>query len=364
MDIERGNLPSASAIDRYDACRGAYLLSRGKPDIKTPEMQAMADAGDRIHAWLEDKDLIDLIPEELEVAQWCDEQRQVLITKVFGDNMTWFFSEQRMWMFDPLTGRQIASGKADDIRIYSHTALITDFKTGRGEQRESPKNRQLRTLAVILNEDPRGRSLEEIYVAIIQPLITSTPLMTKYTAVDLGKARIELQDLLRDIQRPDAPRTAGEWCKFCPAKFNCPEAESMVKKFIQVDVPSKEGKELADLLNIVSGAKAIITAVEARAKQLIRENPNSIPGWGLSKDSEVRSIRDPFGAYKVLNEAGHITREQFLSDCVYTGVGDLQKALVKFAGMTPADAKRTVNSVCSKFITKTPKSGSLEKREQ
>lgn len=231
VDQDRGLLPSASAVERFAACPGSYLFSRGMTDIKTPEMQAMADAGERIHTWLEEPDLIDLVPEELEVAEWCNDQRHELILKLFGANVTPpAIKEDRIWLYE---GRKrIFSGKADDIRIYSTMALILDFKSGRGDQKESPKNRQLRSLAVILKEDQRGQHLEEINVAIVQPLISRTPLITRYTAKDLAKAKEELLDLLADIHKPEAPRTAGEWCKFCPALTMCPESLSLIDEFI------------------------------------------------------------------------------------------------------------------------------------
>lgn len=359
-DIERGDLPSASAIERYDACRGAYLFSRGMTDLKTPDMQAMADAGERIHTWLEEPDLIDLVPEELEVAEWCNDQRHELILKLFGANVTTpAIKEDRIWLYE---GRKrIFSGKADDIRIYSTMALILDFKSGRGDQKESPKNRQLRSLAVILKEDQRGQHLEEINVAIVQPLISRTPLVTRYTAKDLAKAKEELMELLVDINKPDAPRTAGDWCKFCPAKFKCPQAAELLKKFIGVDVQETVGEQLAALLNNTSAAEAIIKAVKARAKLLLKENPASIPGWTMGDPSNVRSISDPFGAYKVLSEAALLTRDQFMADCISVGIGDLEKALAKHNGLKPAKAKETVNSICAPFITTKPKDGSLEK---
>jgi hypothetical protein len=359
-DDSRGDLPSASAIERYDACRGAYLFSRGMADIKTPELQAMADAGERIHVWLEDQDLIDLVPEELEIAEWCDEQRHELRLKVFGpEATTHLIREDRMWLYD---GRKrIFSGKADDIQIFSTTALLIDFKSGRGDQKESPKNRQLRSLAVILKEDHRGQNLEEINVAIIQPLVSKHPLVTRYTAKDLAKAKEELLELLVDINKPDAPRVAGEHCKFCPAKYDCPESQTFLKRFRSVEVETTVGEKLAALLSDAIAAEAIIKAVKARAKMLLKENPASIPGWTISAGANVRSIEDPFGAYKVLSEAALLTRDQFLTDCISVGIGDLEKAIAKYNNLKPAKAKETVNNICAPFITTKAKDGSLEK---
>lgn len=359
-DTERGDLPSASAIERYDACRGAYLLSKGVPDIKTPEMAAMALTGDRIHLWLEYPDMIQLEPDELEIAEACDEQRTELRRKIFGEDATTvLIREDRMWLYE---GRKrIFSGKSDDIHIFSVTGLVLDFKSGRGDQKESPKNRQLRSLAVILKEDKRGQYLEEINVAIIQPLVSKNPLVTKYTATDLAKAKEELLDLLSDIQKPDAPRTAGNWCKFCPAAFKCPEAAMLVRKFAKADVEQLPGEQLAPLLNDASAAEAIIKKLKARARVMLKENPASIPGWMLGAGSNTRSISNPFGAYKLLSEAALLTRDQFLEDCVSVGIGDLEMAIAKHNKIKAANAKEVVNTICAPFIELKPKEGSLEK---
>ena len=364
MSDEREDLPSASAVQRYADCPGSYLLSLGVKQTQTPEMAEYAASGDRIHLWLEAPDFMTLEdPNELEVAEACAEQREALIQRIFGENAKFItkVKEERLWL--TRARKRAFSGKGDDISIYDDTGLIVDFKTGRGDQAESPKNRQLRSLAVLLLLNPAGHKLRRIYVAIIQPLVNRQPLICCYEGDDLVAASKELADLLDEINKPDAPRHAGDCCKFCPAIFKCPEAQAMLAKTIKADSNEQDMAKLAGLLNDAVACEAIIKRIKARAKEILKENPAAIPGWTIGKPGSIRSITDPFAVFKLLSEAVPplITRDQFLTECVSVGIGDLEKALVKCNGLKPKVAKETVNSVCAPFIDVKPKEGSLEK---
>lgn len=118
---------------------------------------------------------------------------------------------------------------------------------------------------------------------------------------------------------------------------------------------------IGSLLDKCKVVEQIIKRVRHEARELLKSNPASIPGWTVGDPANVRSISDPFGAYKVLSEAALLTRDQFMADCISVGIGDLEKALAKHNGLKPAKAKETVNSICAPFITTYPKDGSLEK---
>ncbi len=354
---DRHGLPSASAVQRYKDCAGSLNLCKGVEEFQTAEVKEWAESGDRIHSWLWCSDFIELTdPQELEVAELCATQRAGLVARVFGENSEYakVLKEDRLWLTD---GRKrIFSGKGDDIRMYADTGLIIDFKTGRGDTPESPKNLQLRSLAVLLRA--QGYPLRKIYVAIIQPLVNREPLITCYDEGDLLMAHKELMDILAAIQKPDAPLHAGECCKFCPAKFRCPAAKGALEILATAEVADQSLPQLLDLAKI---CEPIIKAIRSRAKELLKENPDAVPGWILGKAATVRSITDPFKVYELLVHEKLITRDQFLMDCVSVGIGDLEKAVAKANGFKAAVAKDTVNSVCAPFIELKPKEQPLEK---
>lgn len=362
MQDERADLPSASAMPRYAECPGSYLLSKGVTEVQTAEMRAWAESGERIHAWLEDPSFIVLDdPQELEVAELCNDQRERLIEKIFGENRKFItkIREDRLWLME---GRKrVFSGRPDDISIYGDTGLVIDFKTNRGDIEESPKNMQLRALAVLLMK--RGPfQYKKIPVAIIQPLVNREPLITCYEEQDLKRAHEELLSILAAIHQPDAPRKVNPYCKFCPAKFKCPEFKRTVENIVIAgqELNGVSGDDLSKLLTLCHMAEPVIKAVRALAKDRLKENADAVPGWTLSKPGSIRILSDPFAVFKVLSEAALLTRDQFLTDCISVGIGDLEKAVAKFNKLKPAQAKETVNSVCAPFIELKTKEPSLE----
>ena len=338
-------------MPRYAECPGSYLLSKGITEVQTKEMREWAEAGDRIHAWLEDPSFIVLDdPQELEVAELCNEQRERLIEKIFGENAKFItkIREDRLWL---MSGRRrIFSGKPDDISICSDSGLIIDFKTNRGDQAESPKNMQLRALAVLLHKKAFDRPIQRIHVAIVQPLVNREPLITCYEEEDLKRAHEELLSILDTIKKPDAPLKFNSYCKFCPAKFKCPEFKRNVETIVIAgqSLPNGiTGDDLAKLLTLCHMADPVIKAVRALAKDRLKENADAVPGWTLSNPGSIRSLSDPFAVYKVLSDANLLTRDQFLTDCISVGIGDLEKAVAKF--IIGLDKIRLGIVICNSF---------------
>jgi len=367
IDTERLDLPSASSSDRYAACPGSFLLAKGLPPVQTAEMREWAESGNRIHLWLEDPNFIDLTPwpNELEVAVACKEQRDALVKKIFGVAI-WgvtIIKEDRLWL---KRGRSKEfSGKGDFIAKRAETGLIVDYKTGRGEIAESPKNRQLRSLMVLLAISEHGikTGLKRVYVAIIQPLLSREPVMTCYELEHIERSIEELKALIIDINNPDAPRVAGDHCKYCPGMFKCPEAKHLLVEIAAMCGGEPIGLQLAELLNRCHAAKPLIKAMEGRAKEILKVDPTGIPGWTVGKPGSVRAINDPFGAYKALEEAKLVTRDQFLGECVSCPIGALQTTISTHNNLTPKQAEEKVNEVCGPFISTNPKEPSLEKLE-
>lgn len=117
---------------------------------------------------------------------------------------------------------------ADNRRLH-----VVDLKYGKGVEVHAAGNLQLLIYALaawVSLGDAQGPdsgksfAVDEVAATIIQPRIGSIdPDIRVYTA-------IELLDFLYDIQRAavaaldeKAPRHAGEQCRFCPARFTCPE---------------------------------------------------------------------------------------------------------------------------------------------
>jgi hypothetical protein len=192
-------------------------------------------------------------------------------------------------------------------------ALVLDYKTGRGEVASAEGNMQLRALAVLVAlEHP----LEKVTVAIVQPLAGSASVCV-YEADDLRKARIEALAILTAIHQPDAPRRpSAKACRYCKAKAVCPEAIAMAQAAPLA--VSRDGNALvitpermAEFLGQIPAIEAVVEAVRAKAKRMLEEDPQSVPGWMLKPGSVRESVTDPATVFGRFVAAGG-TQEQFM----------------------------------------------------
>lgn len=312
MSDERQGLPSASSAHRYAVCPGSFLLEQ---TVTEPEQtSADANTGNRIHARLAGEQ-IELTDEELSLAIKCNNHEENLARDVFGQNLIRvnLIRERRLWSLDANLEKSW-SGKPDVVYHDKRMALVIDYKTGRGEVEQATGNRQLRTLAVLVDEN--FGPFEKIVVAIIQPL-TNLPSVCTYTAEDLAEARREVYLIMEGVRLPGQPREATpDGCKYCRAKSVCPEAQQVV-----VDVPAlvpRDGwqilmtaDQIADFLMKAAIAEEVIESIRSKAKRMIEEG-HTIPGWKLKPGNVVEKITNPELAFARFRDAGG-TQEQFVA---------------------------------------------------
>lgn len=332
---ERRNLPSASSLHRYAACPGSFLLEQTMPEEPSgPDAQM----GNRIHAALNGETVNPpLTDEEERIAEACRIQEAALVSEVLGDTVDETVRECRMWAYDEDLKRTW-SGKPDAIHILSSHALVIDYKTGRGEVTKATGNLQLRALAVLAHWE-FGVSIAT--VAIIQPLAGPVS-VCRYEYEDIRRAVSEIEELASRIRQPGQPRIpSADACKYCRAKAQCPEALKLAEEMpLQV---TRDGREIimsperiAEFLDRVPAAEAVIEAVRAKAKRMIEADPQAIPGWTLKPGAARETITDPATLFTRFSDAGG-TQEQFLpavsvtksrfKDAVKSATGEKGKAL-------------------------------------
>lgn len=328
MSDERSGLPSASSAHRYAVCPGSFLLEQ---TITEPEKTSEdANTGNRIHARLAGEQ-IELTDDELGLAIKCTNHAENLATAVFGSNLIRvnLIREIRLWSLDENLVK-VWSGKPDVVYHDKRTALVIDYKTGRGEVEKATGNRQLRALAVLVDEN--FGPFEKIVVAIIQPL-AGDPSVCEYTAEDLGRAQREIQSIMASVQKQGQARKATlEGCKYCRAKSVCPEAQEVVEKLPAL--APRDGLEIvmspeqiAAFLEKAPLAEAVIDAVRGKARRML-EAGHAVPGWKLKPGTIRESITKPEVVFGRFVEAGG-TQEQFTAAISITKTG--LKAAVKAA---------------------------------
>ena len=163
----RGGWPSASSMENLSLCPGSFSAQK---DIKEEQMSFDAMAGTRIHSYLEGVQDMVLNVQEQDIADELEMKRETVIAELFpkpGKKPPTVMKEHRLWLSPPAMAAPINfSGMADHILIHGTTALIVDYKTGRGEVTPSSRNLQLLALAVLLKENfPK---LRKVHTAILQ----------------------------------------------------------------------------------------------------------------------------------------------------------------------------------------------------
>lgn len=325
---ERRGATSASAAP-YDAlCPGRHNAQRG---LSEPE-SGDASFGNAIHAALATDDPSSLNGPQLNIYESAVEIREKIISDVFGPDAAKVvrFKEQRYWCM--VQRKWEHSAKPDLICRHGAVGLIIEYKTLPGDVADSPQNLQLRDQVVL---SARSLILSEVFVAIVQPLVSHNPDLCRYDAAAITLAETEMFARVEASNHPDALRKAGEvQCRFCLARHTCPEHRAMVA----LAAPTEPLAALA-AINVTDWTpmqrtafcerKAValkwIDECSKQLKALLEADPAAIPGWALSPGSIKRPVRDVAELHDRFLAAGGTTKH-FLS-CLDLGKGDFEKAV-------------------------------------
>lgn len=325
---ERGGWTSASSAEADWLCPGRHLAQRGLAEESKSED---AESGTRIHSWLEGKSVV-LTADEQETAEACHEIEVELVSRFWpnADNRM-EDREQRMWLHHNDLHH---SGKADVIYHDTEAALVLDYKTGRNEVEESPRNRQLRDLAVLVSVNI---GVKRVHVAVIQPWVTREPEVCTYELDDLIAARNELVGRIVASNNPNSKRIPGETqCKYCRAKAQCPA-------FLAAGLPLSVSEATADNIPLaiaaLPGAKlgaflSLCRLAEETATEEVRrrvEAGQPVDGWTLKPGRETEKITDAQTVFTRAIEAG-VTQEAFVRDCITVGKTALKSAVKAATG--------------------------------
>lgn len=227
---ERGGLASASKMDRYKHCHGSFNAEQRYSQEEESEF-LVRDQGDEVHEVLE-TDSIDKLDDgeikriaagvkKLEKKAIEDFAMNLGLTRKEFDSEVQVIREERFWILDK-DGNQIFSAKPDLVMIHADSALVVDYKTGYLPVTPAIRNMQIRTqcLAVWKNHP----TLRHIRGAVAAYRLTGSLVQVDYELGDLFAAMRELTHILWRTRDPDAERVPGDWCRYCPAKANCPQA--------------------------------------------------------------------------------------------------------------------------------------------
>ena len=151
-----------------------------------------------------------------------------------------------------------------------------------------------------------------------------------------------------------------------PARFNakadCPEAAELAVSLSKIDPSTITAERLPDLLNACSAAKKIIQAIETQAKEILRLDPSTIPGWGLKTGGKISKVVNPQKLFSRMNERHSVLPHEFVSICD-VGKGKLKDLLKEASGLKGKALTVELNSLLDGIVKETEKAASLTKKK-
>lgn len=221
-------------------------------------------------------------------------------------------------------------GTSDAWFFYPATGLlrVVDLKYGKGVVVEAEGNPQLRYYALMAWVGmakqfgrPKANLVREVEVVVIQPRAfhADGPIRAeRFPLSDLKAFGNELLVAAKATTQPNAPRVAGEHCRFCRAKLACGEFRGRALAVAQVEFDDVvEGDEAAlppdpstltpaQLGAILENAEILdawISTVRAHVLRKV-EAGEVVPGWALKPKRANRKWVDETRVWPLARRAG------------------------------------------------------------
>lgn len=336
---------SASNLDAYASCPGRYWAEQGMAYQPSP----FAEEGNLLHAAMakslteqQDKSLT---REQRRLVKFCGDRGSELIQKHVPDLVDW----RREWKGQIRFAEGIVSGICDFTAWNAETALVVDWKFGRGEVEPIQSNYQLRAYAVMV---ARESFVQSVVVAIVQPhadrdLKVQTCEYDKYA---IGAAEEDLNNLVTRIANTKV-RTPGEsQCRYCKAlgTSRCPESAELSKSLVQIEARDvmPTGEELARLLVQAPVVEKMIDRLWAHA--LEEAKAGRLPGWEVVEGKSVRQIESAEAAWDALS--GVMEPSEFMTACKVT-IGALEDAYALKTGLRGAALRDGFNAALGSALS-------------
>lgn len=320
---DRRGATSASNAPADALCAGRHQAQIGLPDVVSED----AKFGQEIHDALKTGDTSKLKPDQLSIYDGCCEIRDAKMREYFGEDTSKvkIIKEERLWC--RIKKKWEHSGQPDFIARLGLKCLVLEYKTLPGELPDSSHNEQLRDQAVLV----RGALVTpEVVVGIVQPLVTHDCTLCVYNEKSLAEAQRRMFLRVEASNDPQAKRTPHQVaCKFCKAKTTCQEYQQWSGATLPATVPLTDvpishwtPEQRARFCEMLPVAQGWLDTGKSEMKRALKDDPNSIPGWGLIEGDIRRTIINANELHARFLAMGG-TSEQFMQ-CVEINKGKLE----------------------------------------
>jgi hypothetical protein len=294
------------------------MEQKAPPEPETEDAQS----GTRIHQFIAGDLDWSISPDEEDMALQCVQLAKRTRLEVLGGEPQWTLTEQRLWLHDQDSLTPLCSGQLDFYAKCAKKVLIVDYKTGRTPI-IAEESWQLRCLAALAVENCLVTDDDELTVAIVQPWQSPQVRLVSYTTEDRLAALEATRELAIRIAQPGRRRNPSEAaCTYCRGKSICPDAHQVVKDLSVTILPDGRQGEVLDgataaaLLDRCGLAQKVIGSIQARAKAMLSEKPDAIPGWRLKDGAMREKIVDVQGVWNRM--ATFASPSEFAKACSLT----------------------------------------------
>jgi len=209
---------------------------------------------------------------------------------------------EKRFTLDKLDPPMPMFGTADCI-IYgkeSGTLYVIDYKHGQGVAVEVEDNAQLKyyALGAILEIGDKA-PLNKVTTVVVQPraIHSDGPVRQhSYSRDEIMDFGTELIDAAHEAMKPDAPRIAGDHCKFCLAAGTCSALRNNALEIAQDEFGAVRNindltpQEVADYLEKVPLIEEWIKSLRRHANTIL-ETGGTLPGYKLVEKRPTRRWR-------------------------------------------------------------------------
>lgn len=226
-----------SVLERRLGCPGSAAAERGIPDRASPAAsrgsslheaaaQALQTGASGAEVWQEDDDGVALIDEYLRVVRGVHQ-------RLGGD----LYIEYR---FDLADLHPELFGTADAVVVAPPVVAVIDFKSGQGHRvdvtrKDGRPNLQLAGYGLgALSLLPDHAAVQALELHIVQPL-NGGHTTTTLDPLGIADVAADILDIVEAALRADAPRHAGDWCRWCRAAFVCPALRDAALDAVQAE---------------------------------------------------------------------------------------------------------------------------------
>lgn len=346
---ERAGIPSATDFERLLACpASARMVKYARATGQEAHLYSKASLrGTAQHlAFVEGSESLsdqeraewELVKEEVEagIAEWLDPN---------GPEPQFYF-EERLWF--SRYGKLIFSGQPDLLAVQGVRGLLYDYKFGRYPV-ATPENNLQQTIYAILVQRKHG--LKEVRSAIASPFYNYPHY--DWTARELRRASRQVVLALKSFEEAEAAGIIldpiiGEQCQFCPGRLVCPAARAEADVAAIKPIVLPDGEQGARLLTAVERASALFKEIKLHYKELLKIQPDAVPGWELQPGYFRRSIPDLTSLVELMTAEGVDFQTQV--KCMNISVPEIQEAWAKVKGIPVTKSKEPLKKLLGTLL--------------